>query len=224
MSKPRNNMAGDNRLSVRHRRRGAVVLCGGESRRMGRDKASLEFDGETLLGRTVRILGDVVPRENTVIVAAKDQPLPALPPGVIVIRDEEQGRGPLPAVVAGLAQLAERAEAAFVSGCDAPLLKPAIVTWLLERLAAQPTADAAVPRDHQRFYPLSAAYRPSAAAALGKALASGVRSLQRALEYDEISTLRIDVDELRQLDPQLESLVNCNTSEDLATALRSCDA
>ena len=61
-----------------------IVLCGGKSTRMGTSKALLPFGPETMLQRVVRLLGEVV--APIVVVAASDQTLPDLPPGVIVTR------------------------------------------------------------------------------------------------------------------------------------------
>src|SRR5262245_46114604 len=82
---------------------GGVVLCGGQSSRMGRPKAWLPIGGETMLGRVVRLLGEVV--SPLVVVAAPGQELPPLPPGVTVVRDPERGRGPLQGLAAGLPAL-----------------------------------------------------------------------------------------------------------------------
>src|SRR5262245_54263717 len=70
-----------------------IVLCGGQSKRMGRPKAWLPFAGELMLPRVVRLLGEVV--APIVVVAAPDQAVPPLPAHVAVVRDEAKGRGPL---------------------------------------------------------------------------------------------------------------------------------
>src|SRR5438128_4376608 len=90
---------------------GGIILCGGQSKRMGRPKAWLPFGGETMLPRVVRLLSQVV--APVVVVAAPGQDLPALPAGVAVVRDEERGRGPLQGLAAGLKALQGQAEAAY---------------------------------------------------------------------------------------------------------------
>src|SRR4051794_36659222 len=72
-------------------RKGAIILCGGKSSRMGRDKATLPFGPERMLQRVVRLLDS----EAIVVVAAPNQSLPELPTGVTVARDIHQFRGPL---------------------------------------------------------------------------------------------------------------------------------
>jgi molybdopterin-guanine dinucleotide biosynthesis protein A len=81
-----------------------VVLCGGQSRRMGRPKAWLPLDAETLLQRIVRLVGQVA--HPVVVVAAAGQPLPDLPADVWIVRDERNNAGPLEGLRAGLAALA----------------------------------------------------------------------------------------------------------------------
>jgi molybdopterin-guanine dinucleotide biosynthesis protein A len=96
-------------------RHGAIVLCGGQSRRMARDKAWLPFGDETLLARVVRIVSQCVPLGNVVVVAGMEQELPAIPKELRVVRDMAPGRGPLPALLAGLLDLPAEVEAAFVT-------------------------------------------------------------------------------------------------------------
>jgi molybdopterin-guanine dinucleotide biosynthesis protein A len=95
-----------------------VVLCGGQSSRMGRPKAWLPFGDEWMLPRVVRLLGEAA--APLVVVAAPGQDVPPLPSGVTLVRDPEQGRGPLQGLVAGLAALRGRADAAYLSSCDVP--------------------------------------------------------------------------------------------------------
>src|SRR5262249_1019225 len=113
----------------------AVVLAGGESRRMGRDKATLPLPGEpgettTLVEHVVGIVGQRC--EPVFVIAAPGQPLPAL--SVPVIRDELRGLGPLPATGRGLRAAAEAgARFAFVCAVDMPYLTVELIDDLARR-------------------------------------------------------------------------------------------
>src|SRR5207248_2368005 len=113
-----------------------IVLCGGRSSRMGRPKAWLPFGRELMLSRVVRILREVV--DPVVVVAAPGQDVPPLASDVGIVRDEEEGRGPLGGLAAGLAALEGNADAAYLSSCDVPFLKPAFVRRVID-LLAKPT-------------------------------------------------------------------------------------
>ena len=104
-----------------------VVLAGGRSTRMGRPKANLEWHGSTLLHRVTGIVGRAV--DGPVVVVRRARPGAAeLPPGVRVVEDAAEGRGPLQGLAAGLAAVAGDAEVAYVSSTDVPLLHPAFVS------------------------------------------------------------------------------------------------
>ncbi|MDH3214116.1 MAG: NTP transferase domain-containing protein, partial [Myxococcales bacterium] len=75
----------------------AIVLCGGRSRRMARDKASLPFGEETLLERVVRIVSQVV--DEVWVVAREGQEVAG---AYRIARDPEEGLGPLAGLCAGL--------------------------------------------------------------------------------------------------------------------------
>src|SRR5262245_49311926 len=111
-------------------RTAGVVVCGGRSSRMGRPKAWLPFGGEQMLPRVVRLLGEVV--APVVVVAAPGQDLPPLPAGIEIVRDPEPDRGPLQGLAAGLAALRGQADAAYLSSCDVPLLRPAFVRRMID--------------------------------------------------------------------------------------------
>ena len=94
-----------------------VVLCGGRSRRMSRPKAWLPVAGELMLARVVRLLGQAV--EPIVVAAAPGQDVPLLPNDVSIVRDEDEGLGPLAGLAAGLKALHGRADVlTAVSGND----------------------------------------------------------------------------------------------------------
>jgi molybdopterin-guanine dinucleotide biosynthesis protein A len=193
-----------------------IVLAGGKSTRMGRDKTTLPFGPELMLERVVRILGDVV--SPVVVVAASEQDLPPLPKGALEARDERQARGPLEGLLAGLSKLAaERPDvtAVFATSCDVPLLAPAFVRAMLARLG---DFDIAVPVEDDFPHPLAAVYRTSLVPHIRALLAAD--QLRPAFLFDRVSTNRVSVDELRPADPQLLSLKNCNRPEDYEEALR----
>src|SRR5579871_383742 len=95
---------------------GGVVLCGGQSSRMGRPKVWLPFGEELMLPRVVRLLREVV--APIVVVAAPGQDLPPLPRDVEIGRDTQRGRGPLQGLVAGLEALRDRVDFVYLSSCD----------------------------------------------------------------------------------------------------------
>jgi molybdopterin-guanine dinucleotide biosynthesis protein A len=202
---------------------GGVILCGGRSSRMGTPKAWLELGGETLLARTVRVVGSVA--EPVVVAAAPGQELPALPNGVAVVRDAAVGNGPLQGIAAGLAAIAAHAPAAFVCGTDAPFLHPA----LIRRLAALHGGDhvIVVARAGGRVHPLAAVYGTAVLPAIAEALAAG--RLRLTAIFDRVPTLIADEalllagDELRAADPDLRALSNVNTPEEYAAALAGAE-
>jgi len=191
---------------------GGIVLCGGQSCRMGASKATLPFGDETMVTRVLRLLGEVV--RPLVVVASVDQELPLLPETVIVARDRGAGRGPLEGLYCGLAALQGRASAAYVSGCDVPLLVPAFVRKLFSLLERN---DAVVPRETSHCHPLSAVYRVEVLGPISEMLA---RDERRVISFFErVATRYVDVDELRDVDPELHSLVNLNNRDDYERAL-----
>jgi molybdopterin-guanine dinucleotide biosynthesis protein A len=191
---------------------GGIVLCGGQSRRMGTDKAALLFAEQPMLARVVdRLQAAVSP---VLVVAAVNQNLPALPAEVVIVRDLRPDRGPLEGLAAGLRALPEGVEVAFIAGCDVPLLAPAFIRRMIELLG---DADAAVPEFDNRLHPLSAVYRRGVLAQVQRMLADDHLRLQSL--FERISTRRVGPDELRDVDPKLRSLWNINSPEDYRAAL-----
>jgi len=191
-------------------RRGAVVLCGGRSVRMGGSKALLPFGDETLLQRVVRIVSAVV--DDVVVVRHAGQALPPLPATVRVVSDEIEDQGPLGGLVPGLR--ASRADVVYATGCDVPFLAPAFIEALFERLG---DARIAVAEDEGFTHPLAAVYRVDVRPAMERLLAEGRR--RPVFLFDEVATVRVDTAALRAADPALGSLENLNTPEAYAAAL-----
>jgi molybdopterin-guanine dinucleotide biosynthesis protein A len=191
---------------------GGVVLCGGQSSRMGRPKAWLPFGSELMLPRVVRLLGEVA--TPIVVAAAVDQKLPSLPSEIEIILDSEPGRGPLQGLVAGLEALRGRADAAYVSSCDVPFLRPAFVRRLIELLGDFAIC---VPEIGGYRHPLAAVYRIEVAAVAARLLAES--RLRPTFLFDEMPTRFVQPEELADVDPTFQSLRNLNTRADYETAL-----
>ncbi|REK12081.1 MAG: molybdenum cofactor guanylyltransferase [Planctomycetota bacterium] len=195
-------------------RRGAIILCGGRSSRMGLPKLALPFGPESMLGRIVRLAGEAC--ESIVVAAAVEQELPPLPAGVLVARDARPQRGPLEGIAAALAALPDDVEAAFATGCDVPLLEPALVRRMFELLGEDA---AAVPNSDGFLHPLAAVYRKSLVDVIEVLLATD--RLRAADLFDVVATRRVEESELRDVDPQLDSLRNVNTPGEYVAALES---
>ena len=112
-----------------------VVLAGGKSRRMGRDKASLRLGSITLLEETVRPLEGMF--DDILIAVSAGQSLPPVP--WRTAEDEVSGQGPLRGILTGLRNA--RHPSAFVLACDMPGLSPAVVRKII---AASRGADVAI--------------------------------------------------------------------------------
>lgn len=195
-------------------RTAGVVLCGGQSSRMGRPKAWLPFGGETMLTRVVRLLGEAV--APVVVVAAPGQDVPPLPPDVAVVRDPERGRGPLQGLAAGLEALRGQADAAYLSSCDVPLLQPALVRRMIELLGEH---DIAAPEVGGYRHPLAAVYRLEVADIAARLLAED--RLRPAFLFDESRTRLVRPEELADVDPEFRSLRNLNTPAEYEEALHA---
>jgi len=187
---------------------------------MGRPKANLEWHGSTLLHRVTGIIGRAV-AGPVVVVCARDQELPGLPPGVRVTEDTAEGRGPLQGLAAGLAAVADEAEVAYVSSTDVPLLHPAFVRAVVAA-AAEEDIDVALPVVHGFRHPLAAAYGTSLLSAVEELIAADrmrpaflfERSHVRELGEDEL----LANPELAAADPELLSVLNVNEPDDYERA------
>jgi molybdopterin-guanine dinucleotide biosynthesis protein A len=203
-----------NKSKIERLKTGGLVLCGGRSRRMGLDKASLPFGPETMLSRVVRKLSEVV--SPIVVVAAKDQTLPELPKSVLVARDLEADRGPLQGLFAGMSCLQGSVDALFATSCDVPLLIPDFVQRLITLLG---THDVVVPVETKYHHPLAAVYHIRIIEQIQKLLNSN--RLRPVHLYEQVHTRRIDVQDMRSVDPHLSTLANLNRPEEYLAAVQS---
>ena len=128
------------------------VLAGGQSTRMGRDKALLEIGGQPLIRSAVNLLKALTER---VVILGPAEKYGFL--GLPVLPDLVPSRGPLSAIYTGLERSSTNAN--LFLACDMPLMEGTFLKLLVER--ARP-ADAVLMRlDDGRLEPLCAVYNRS---------------------------------------------------------------
>src|SRR5512136_1448034 len=116
-----------------------VILAGGKSRRMGRDKGQLMLQGETLTARAVRTLSALT--DDVILVTNTPEPFKGL--SARLTGDVIPGGGALSGIHAGLT--AARHEWTLVVACDMPFLNLELLRYMAG-LATGPSAAAVVPR------------------------------------------------------------------------------
>jgi molybdopterin-guanine dinucleotide biosynthesis protein A len=198
-----------------------IVLAGGRSSRMGTPKAALEWHGSTLLRRIAGIVGRSVDGP-VVVVRAPGQALPGLPPGVEVVEDALEGRGPLQGLAAGLAAVGDRAPVAYASSTDVPFLHPRFVRRVVAALDED--TDVVLPQVGGYPQPLAAAYRTALADVVERLIAED--RMRPAFLFEACRVRRLDADALLEdpalaaLDPDLDSVLNLNEPDDYEAARR----
>ena len=186
----------------------AIILAGGDSRRMGSDKANLVLDGQTLLQRAVAAMSAVFPE---VIVSVR-QPRPGI--GVPQVCDERMIGGPLAGVNAGLEHIGT--PWSFVVACDMPFMTPAVIRLLA---GCRPTFQAVVPVVQGQPQALSAFYARSCLGPIRAHLAHGGKNSLRAV-FGQLRIRYVDEKELSEADPGLRSFFDLDTPQDAAIALK----
>ncbi|HEY1016002.1 MAG TPA: molybdenum cofactor guanylyltransferase [Herpetosiphonaceae bacterium] len=192
----------------------AIIVAGGHSRRLGRDKRRLRLWGDdqpTLLERTVALARRLCPEVLVVLNDPADWAgLPAR-----LVPDAWPDAGPLGGIASGLRAAAPGAEWALVLAADLPLLSERLLAGLL----AHPCAgEAVVPRqdDPSRIEPLLALYRRSCLAGLESYLAAGRR---KATDWAAaLDACWLDPPAWRRWDPAGWSFLNLNTPDQLDLA------
>jgi molybdopterin-guanine dinucleotide biosynthesis protein A len=152
-----------------------AVLCGGASRRMGRDKALLPLDGRAMAARVADALRAAGAAQVLAIGGDADA-LAGL--GLDVRPDSHPGDGPLPATITAL--LAAEEDAVLVVSCDLVHPDAEAMAATVRALVEHPGAIGAVPVDDGHRQWTHAAWRSDAAHALTGAYERGDRSLKRA--------------------------------------------
>lgn len=201
----------------------AVVLAGGRSSRMGRDKALLTLpEGRTALGAVLDAAAAVASPVLLAVDTAEHAALlrPAIGDREVrLLLDDQPGSGPL--AVLARAMTVSTAPLLLALAVDMPLLRPELLRLLADRLLAgiERGGLAVVPRVGGVEQPLCAAYAATLAPRVEAALATGRRDLRAVFLGPGIRFL--DDPDLRHADPDLRSFASANTPEEWAAILRA---
>jgi len=183
----------------------AVILTGGESRRMGWDKADIEFHGRTLLQHAEDVLSPLFAEVLVSVHASR----PNLELSQVV--DAFDGRGPMIGIASALA--AVKTDWLFVAGCDMPYLSPELVRHMAGKRMGH---DAVLAEIGGCVQPMPAFYaKQTCLPAMQTRIEQGKRSLMRLIP--SLNTAILTGDDLRPFDSGLRSFSDFDTPEDLST-------
>ncbi|HIA51646.1 MAG TPA: molybdenum cofactor guanylyltransferase [Candidatus Melainabacteria bacterium] len=185
-----------------------LILSGGKSKRMGRPKAFLPYEGSTVIGHIVHEIKDLF--NEIFIVANEVESFEDL--GVDVVKDILPHRGPLGGILSGL--MTSSNHYAFVMACDMPLIDKRLVRELVSR---RQDNDVVVLSHPQGIEPLFGVYSKNCIKPLEESLFAGNLSVQ-----DFLSGLKAGIYEWmpeRQDAEALPPFFNINTPQDYSRVI-----
>jgi molybdopterin-guanine dinucleotide biosynthesis protein A len=191
----------------------SLILTGGRGIRLGcKEKALIPIKGRTILEH---IIGELEQAVDEIIISARDDEqkriLEEYTHGRKIVTDRYSDVGPLAGILEGLKSA--HGEYMFVTACDMPNLNSAVVRLLFDRARGH---DAALPVwEDQKLEPLHSVYRVNPMVyETEKAIQRGDRFVLAPLfKMDDV--VYVDMDEIRQIDPDLKTFMNINTAEDI---------
>ena len=190
----------------------ALVIAGGESRRMGGPKALLPMGDTTILGTILSLLQPMF--RNVIVVARETKSFAWL--GSEVLADDRPERGPLVGLARGLA--ASDAPWCFVVGCDMPLLQAGVIGRMCENLDG---CDILVPYLDGRLQSLHAFYSRKCLSVAENLLDNGTTSLRDLFPLCKVRTMVTG--DFLDIDPEMLSFKDIDTKDDYVAALKLAD-
>lgn len=185
-----------------------MILAGGLSTRIGRDKGGLKIGGHSLADTAVAVMGAVF--EDLVYVTNSPKTAPRRP-NLTIAQDEIPHLGPLGGLLAGLKAI--KTSRAFVVAYDMPFVNPNLIELML---AKNSHADVVVGRVGGQLEPLHAVYGRQCVLVIEAQLEKGERKIKDF--YTLVKVEVVEEAELRKIDPELKSFFNINTWQDYESA------
>lgn len=190
-----------------------VILAGGMSRRLGRNKALEPIGGRPLIGRVLERIHPVVGRVSVVVNDDQRAQDLQLPGGVCTVVDEHPSTGSLGGIYTGLANATT--PWILVVACDMPFLNQQLLRHMLD---LRNGADVVVPVIEGRPEPTHAAYSKVCLPHIRKRIESNQFKIIGF--FDDVNVTSIPQYEVDRIDPDRLSFFNVNTQTDLDKANR----
>lgn len=181
-----------------------AILAGGESRRMGQDKAFIQIGGISLFDHVYGKCRELFSE----LIVVTNQPQQFCKYQAHTVIDALRGAGSLGGLYTGLMRASNYHT--FCVACDMPFLKPELVSYLIEKRL---NYDIVIPITKEGVEPLHALYSKRCISPIKKLLERGEFKITRLLS--EVRVWYCEEEELKKIDPSLASFTNVNTKKDL---------
>ncbi len=185
-----------------------IILSGGESKRMGSDKAFIKVGGETLIERVVTLFKEIF--TEVIIVSNNIVAYEGL--GVRVVSDVMDVKGSLVGIYSGL--IHSNHPYSFVAGCDMPFLNKELIQYMI---SLEGNYDILVPKVDGHYEPIHAVYSARCVKCIERSIKNN--NLKIIDTFKQLKIKTVDEDILRRYDPDLLFKANVNTKSDMAKAM-----
>lgn len=182
----------------------ALILAGGENKRLPVTKGFLEINSKKILESNIELLKGIFDR----VIISTNNPELYFYLGVPMVGDVFKHRGPMTGILSALS-IPEVSEL-FVTACDMPFIMPGVIRYIVNKWVAG--YDAVIPVFDNKPQPLLGIYSKRIAQNMEQSIKNGERSLRRFL--CGIDVLYIEEKDVRAIDPEGRSFVNINTIDD----------
>ncbi len=199
----------------------AIILSGGKSSRLGKDKAFVKVKAVTIFERQLNVLKKIFRK----IIIVTDNPQKFRPykdfirkvcknisreyslEEINIIKDILPERGPLCGILSGL--IKSRSRHNFVIACDMPFLNENLIRYMIKK---KDGFDVVIPRIYRKFHPLFGVYSKSCIPGIKKLIKSDELRIRNI--FGLVKCRFVAKKEIEKFDKNLLSLVNINTGKD----------
>jgi len=189
-----------------------LVLGGGQSRRMGRDKRYLEWEGESFVDRICKIMKSLF-GEVLLVNAQDDYDCSHLP--VRIVTDKIPGKGSLGGLYTGLMESKNYLN--FAVACDMPFLNQGSIVCC----CSQPPSDVVIVKLSSGLQPLHGRYSKDCLPVIEKMISNNELKIQHLINHSSLSVQILEEKLFDHFDPQRLSFMNINTPADFEFARKT---